>query len=96
VKAYSLDLRTKIVQSVRRRGISISETACRFGVNRSTIGRYLKRLDEGGSLAPKKAPGSPSKLDESAMRLLEDASRLVLGLLTGRGRSSSSQLVGSR
>ena len=72
MKAYSLDLRTKIVQSVRRRGVSISETARRFGVNRSTVGRYLKRLDEGGSLAPKKAPGSPSKLDESAMRLLEE------------------------
>jgi transposase len=72
MKAYSLDLRTKIVESVRRRGVSISETARRFGVNRSTVGRYLKRLDEGGSLAPKKAPGSPSKLDESAMRLLEE------------------------
>jgi transposase len=54
------------------RGVSISDTARRFGVNRSTVGRYLRRLDEGGSLAPKKAPGPPSKLDESAMRLLED------------------------
>ena len=72
MKAYSLDLRTKIVQSVRSKGLSISETARRFGVNRSTVGRYLKRLDEGGSLAPKKAPGSHPKLDESAMRLLEE------------------------
>jgi transposase len=46
MKAYSVDLRTKIVESVRRRGVSISETACRFGVNRSTVGRYLKRLGE--------------------------------------------------
>ena len=53
MKAYSLDLRIKIVQSVRR-GVSNSETARRFGVNRSTVGRYLKRLDENGSLAPKK------------------------------------------
>jgi transposase len=72
MRAYSLDLRKKIVQSVRRRGVSISETARRFGVNRSTVGRYLKRLDESGSLAPKKAPGSPSKLDECAMCLLEE------------------------
>jgi transposase len=72
MKAYCLDLRTKIVQSVSRRGVSISETAHRFGVNHSTVGRYLKRLDEEGSLAPKKAPGTPSKLDESAMRLLEE------------------------
>jgi transposase len=34
MKAYSIDLRTKIVESVRRRGVSISETARRFGINR--------------------------------------------------------------
>jgi len=71
MKAYSVDLRIKIVTSVRR-GISKSETARRFGVNRSTVKRYFKQLDEEGSLAPKKAPGSRSKLDESATRLLEE------------------------
>src|SRR5919107_5974843 len=71
MRAYSVDLRTKIVQSVKK-GVSKSETARRFGVNRSTVGRYLMRLDESGSLAPKKAPGSRSKLGESAMRLLEE------------------------
>ncbi|MCA1718388.1 MAG: helix-turn-helix domain-containing protein [Actinobacteria bacterium] len=71
VKAYSIDLRTKIVKSVSR-GVSKSETARRFGVNRSTVRRYLKQLDEEGTLVPKKAPGSPPKLDESAMRLLEE------------------------
>jgi len=72
MKAYSIDLRTKIVESVRRRGVSTSETARRFRINRSTVARYLKQLDEGGSLIPKKAPGSPPKLDGSAMRLLEE------------------------
>jgi hypothetical protein len=36
MKAYSLDLRTKIVESVRR-GISKSETVRRFGVNKSSL-----------------------------------------------------------
>ena len=71
MKAYSVDLRTKIVESVRR-GVSISETARRFGVNRSTVARYLKQLDEEGSLIPKKPPGSSPKLHHSAMRLLEE------------------------
>ncbi len=71
MKAYSIDLRTKIVESVRR-GVSNSETARRFGVNRSTVGRYLKQLGEEGSLIPKKAPGSRSKLDRRTMRLLEE------------------------
>jgi transposase len=71
MKAYSIDLRTKIVQSVRR-GVSKSETARRFGVNRSTVGRYLNRSDENGSLAPKKALGSHPKLDVIAIRLLAE------------------------
>lgn len=59
-----------------RRGVSKSETARRFGVNRSTVKRYLKQFDKEGSLAPKKAPGFRSKLDESAMLLLgEDLKR---------------------
>ena len=71
MKAYSVDLRAKIVESVRR-GVSKSETAHRFGVNRSTVRRYLKQLDEEGALVPKKAPGKPSKLNESVIRLLEE------------------------
>ena len=71
MKAYSVDLRKKIVESVRR-GISKSETARRFGVNRSTVKRYVKRLAEGGSLAPKRRPGKRPKLDQRAMRLLEE------------------------
>ena len=41
----------------------------------------LKQLDEEGSLIPKKwAPGSPPKLDGSAMRLLWKTSMGTLGL----------------
>jgi transposase len=67
MKVYSLDMRTKVVESVSR-GVSIRETARRFGVNRSTVGYYLKPLKEEGSLIPKKASDSPTKLDGSAMR----------------------------
>ena len=70
MRAYSVDLRKKIVQSVRS-GISKSEAARRFGVNRSTVKRYLKRLDEDGPLAPERRPGKRPKLDKRAVRLLE-------------------------
>jgi transposase len=43
MNAYSIDLRKKIVQSVRK-GVSKSETARRFDVNRSTVQRYIKQL----------------------------------------------------
>jgi len=71
MKPYSIDLRKKIVESVRR-GISKRETARSFGVNRSTVKRYLEQIDKEGSITPKKAPGSPAKLDERAIRLLEE------------------------
>jgi transposase len=70
MKAYSLDLREKIVESVKK-GISKSQTAQRFGVDRATVKRYCKRLDECGTLAPSKRSGRRPKLDERAIKLLE-------------------------
>jgi transposase len=69
MSAYSLDLREKIVESVKK-GVPKSETARRFGVDRATVKRYCRQLHERGTLKPRKAPGKRSKLDEKAMRLL--------------------------
>ncbi len=69
MRAYSLDLRQKIVESVKK-GIPKAETARRFGVHRATVKRYCKQLDERGTLEPRKAPGKRSKLDEKAKKLL--------------------------
>ena len=75
MSAYSLDLREKIVESVKK-GVPKAETARRFGVDRATVKRYCKQLDERGSLEPRKAPGRAPKLDEKAKRLLlEDLER---------------------
>ncbi len=69
MRAYSTDLRTKIIESVKK-GVSKGETARRFGVDRATVKRYCKRLDERGTLEPDKAPGKRPKLDEKASKLL--------------------------
>ncbi len=69
MSAYSLDLRMKIVESVKK-GVPKSETARRFGVDRATVKRYCKQLDERGTLKPRKAPGKRPKLDEKAGKLL--------------------------
>jgi transposase len=71
MSAYSIDLREKIVESVKK-GVPKAETARRFGVDRATVKRYCKRLDEHGTLEPRKAPGKAPKLDEKAMRLLAE------------------------
>ena len=38
----------------------------------SSVKRYVNKADRGESLAPKKRPGSAPKLDEKAMKLLEE------------------------
>jgi transposase len=69
MRAYSLDLRMKIVESVKK-GVPKAETARRFGVDRATVKRYCKQLDERGTLEPRKAPGKRPKLDQKATKLL--------------------------
>ena len=70
MKAYSEDLRAKILQAVDR-GMPKSEAARSFGVSRSSVKRYAAARREGKSLPPKKHPGSKPKLDERASKLLE-------------------------
>jgi transposase len=69
MRPYSLDLTEKIVESVQK-GVPKPETARRFGVDRATVKRYCKQLDERGTLEPRKAPGRVPKLDEKATKLL--------------------------
>ena len=69
MSAYSLDLREKIVESVKK-GVPKAETARRFGVDRATVKRYCKQLDERGTLEPRKPPGKRAKLDQKARKLL--------------------------
>jgi transposase len=70
MKAYSEDLRKKILQAVDR-GMPKSEAAKTFGVSRSSVKRYAAARREGRPLTPKKHPGSKPKLDQSARELLE-------------------------
>jgi transposase len=71
MKAYSQDLREKIVEAVNR-GMGKSATARVFGVSLSSVKRYAKMAREGPPLAPKKRPGSRPKLDQYGRRLLEN------------------------
>src|SRR5215212_3163422 len=70
MKAYSEDLRTKILQAVDR-GMPKSEAAKTFGVSRSSVKRYAAARREGRSLTPKKHPGSKPKLDQHATKILQ-------------------------
>lgn len=71
MKAYSEDLRRKIVEAVEERGIGKSEAARTFGVSLSSVKRYVGKARQGDSLSPRKHPGPRPKIDEKARSLLE-------------------------
>ena len=86
MKAYSEDLRKKILEAVDR-GMTKSEAAKTFGVSRSSVKRYAAARREGRPLTPKKHPGSKPKLDERARKILEaDVEHRLAITLKERGR----------
>jgi transposase len=57
MKAYSVDLRQRILAAVQA-GEAKSAVARRFCVERSTVRRYLSQWERTGSLAAKPIPGA--------------------------------------
>jgi transposase len=52
--------------------MSKAQAARTFGVGATSVKRYVKLKEEGKPLTPGKAPGKKAKLDQSAMKLLEE------------------------
>ena len=71
MKAYSVDLRERIVAAVKD-GMSKAQAARTFGVGATAVKRYVNLVQQGRSLEPGKAPGKRSKLGESGIKLLEE------------------------
>ena len=59
MKAYSEDLRTKIVQAIDQRGMSKSQAARLFGISLSSVKRYARLASQGESLAPGREAADP-------------------------------------
>lgn len=60
MKAYSLDLRAKVLRAVEQ-GYPRNEIIKLLGVSRATIKRYLKQWRETGNISVRAIPGRPSK-----------------------------------
>jgi transposase len=71
MSGYSEDLRQRIVSAVEE-GTSKAQAARTFSVSLSSVKRYADKASRGESLAPKKTAGSAPKLDDKAMKLLEE------------------------
>jgi transposase len=59
MKAYSTDLRERVVRAVEE-GRPREEIVQLFGISRATVKRYAKQYRETGDLAPKTIPGRPA------------------------------------
>jgi transposase len=72
MKPYSEDLRKRIVKALQEGGVSKAATARLFDVSLSSVKRYARIASRGASLEPRRGGGRPSKVDQTAEKLLEE------------------------
>lgn len=73
MKAYSLDLRQKVIDVYKRETISQRQLAKRFGVATSFIIKLLKQYRETGSIKPKPhAGGRPAQLNAEHQQVIAE------------------------
>src|SRR5215210_3021701 len=71
MRAYSTDLREKIVMAYESGRGTLDEMAATFEVDRRTVSRLLRRFREGYGLTPKPHGGGyPASLDDKRLGLL--------------------------
>src|SRR3712207_2237025 len=95
MRAYSEDLRKKIVAALEQRGMSKAEAARTFSVSLSSVKRYARRVRQGGSLTPKKSPGRPRIVDQKARVLLEKEVEERPSATIGQRRSFLEHITGT-
>jgi transposase len=72
MRAYSVDLRQRIVDALEEAGATIDSVSQRFCVSSASVKRYKRQLQESGNLAAKPWPGrSPKIAPEEQERLKE-------------------------
>ena len=67
-RAYSMDLRERVVAAVADEGLSRRQAAARFRVSESTAINWLKRVETTGSVAPGQIGGHKPKKIAGAHR----------------------------
>jgi transposase len=88
----TLDVRVRAIEAVLK-GMPVSQTAATFGVDRTTLHRWLARYDQDGEMGLRRRPvsGRPRKLDDLTARRLK---RIVLAPATKFGFETDLWTVG--
>ncbi len=94
MRAYSEDLRKKIVAAIER-GMPKAQAARLFDVSLSTVKRYARSVRQGDPLTPRKSPGRPRKVNESAQVLLEEDVKERPAATIGQRRRFLEHLTGT-
>ena len=76
MEACSLDLRERILRTCDESGLTREEVADDFGVSRSFLQKLLRRMREGGSIAPKPHGGGRTPIWRRAERQVRELVRL--------------------
>jgi transposase len=92
MKAYSTDLRAKILDAVDA-GMSKSEAARTFRVGLATVKRYAALRREQGTLDPKPHPGRPPPFARSSSRRISAPSWWRIRMPIWTSSASSGQLT---
>jgi transposase len=71
MKAYSLDLRERIVAAAKT-GQSHTTVAQRFAVTKTTVARFVRQFDQHQHLNARKPTGKPPRLCEQHWQQIED------------------------
>ena len=75
MKAYSNDLRRKIIEAYQKKEGSLRKLAKRFAVSLSFVWRLVKRFRKSGRVAPKSHSGGlKPKLDQVDLSILREVS----------------------
>ncbi len=70
MRAYSLDLRQKIIHAYQNQQVSIRQLALNFGVAKSFVQKILKQYRETGDLRPRYSTGRPPKINSEQIVVL--------------------------
>lgn len=68
VRAYSMDLRERVVAAVMEEGMSARGAAARFGISESSAIKWVKRYRQTGSAAPGQIGGHKPRLLRGELR----------------------------
>lgn len=74
-KAYSVDLRERIVEAYRDAGLTADEVAKQYRVGQKTVYRYAEMDAETGDLTPGKPPGRTPTVGENEYPVIKELVR---------------------